>query len=64
MGRGRPPKAYARSDARIEEDVYERLSHGDLDAHEVTVQVKDGTMVVYLIGDLDYRGADDSFTTP
>ena len=30
----------------------------------VTVQVKDGTMVVYLIGDLDYRGADDSFTTP
>ena len=32
--------------------------------HPVTVQVKDGTMVVYLIGDLDYRGADDSFTTP
>ena len=30
----------------------------------VTVQVQDGTTVVYLIGDLDYRGADGSFTTP
>jgi hypothetical protein len=31
---------------------------------QLTLQVKDGTMVVYLIADLDYRGADDGFTTP
>ncbi|WP_302053527.1 hypothetical protein [Nocardioides panacis] len=31
---------------------------------QVTVQVKDGTTVVYLIQGLDYRGADGSFTTP
>jgi hypothetical protein len=51
---GRPPKAYARSDARIEEDVYERLSRGDLDAHDVTVSVKDGE--VTLSGTVPHRG--------
>jgi hypothetical protein len=35
-----------------------------LAGRSVTVQVKDGTAVVYLVQGLDYRGADGSFTTP
>ncbi len=37
------PVGYARSDARILEDVCDRLTeHGELDVREVTVEVRDG----------------------
>ncbi len=40
--RGRGPKGYQRSDARIEEDVHDRLTHDRyVDASEVSVTVKD-----------------------
>ena len=40
---GKGPKGYRRSDERIREAVSERLTrHGDLDASEIEVAVKDG----------------------
>lgn len=40
--RGRGPKSYTRSDARIEEDVNDRLTEdGAVDASDITVTVKD-----------------------
>jgi len=45
-GRGFGPRGYTRSDARIEEDVNERLSHGALDASDVEVSVKDGEVTL------------------
>jgi len=41
------PKDYHRSDERIYEDVCERLTfHGQIDAHNVRVQVKDGEVTL------------------
>ncbi|WP_052773030.1 BON domain-containing protein [Luteimonas sp. FCS-9] len=52
--RGVGPKGYARSDARITEDVCEQLTHSDeIDAREVSVRVHDG--VVTLEGHVDQR---------
>ena len=54
--RGRGPKHYVRSDARIEEDVHDRLTDDALvDAREVTVSVKDRE--VTLDGTVDSRRA-------
>lgn len=40
--RGRGPKGYVRSDARIEEDIHDRLTDDRfVDAREITVSVKD-----------------------
>jgi len=51
---GRGPKGYSRSDDRVKEDVCERLMHnGDVDAGDVEVEVKDGT--VTLTGSVDAR---------
>ncbi|EYF04630.1 BON domain-containing protein [Chondromyces apiculatus] len=51
---GRGPKGYKRSDERIHEDVCEALSdRHDVDASEVTVQVKDGE--VTLVGTVHDR---------
>ena len=45
--RGIGPKGYARSDARITEDVCEHLMHDDdVDAREVSVQVRDGVVTL------------------
>jgi osmotically-inducible protein OsmY len=39
---GRGPRSWRRSDQRIEDDVYERLSrHGYIDASEINIEVKD-----------------------
>lgn len=44
---GRGPKGYARSDARVREDVCERLAaDGAVDASEVTVEVRDGDVTL------------------
>ncbi|AKT39673.1 BON domain-containing protein [Chondromyces crocatus] len=44
---GRGPKGYKRSDERILEDICEALSYRhDIDASEVTVQVKDGEVTL------------------
>lgn len=54
--RGRGPKGYARSDARIEEDVNDRLTdHPGVDASEIEVTVKDRE--VTLNGTVDSRRA-------
>ncbi len=51
---GRGPRGYVRSDERILEDVCERMSrHGQLDAGNIDVEVKDGE--VYLAGDVASR---------
>lgn len=51
---GRGPKGYKRSDARIEEDVNERLmQHPDIDATEIEVKVHDG--VVTLAGAVESK---------
>jgi osmotically-inducible protein OsmY len=43
----RGPKGYQRSDARIGEDVFERLSGADrIDVSEVTLLVRDGTVTL------------------
>jgi uncharacterized protein (TIGR02284 family) len=42
----RGPKGYRRSDERIREDVCERLMMSGLDASEVTVDVRDGTVIL------------------
>lgn len=45
--RGRGPKNYARSDARIQEDISERLwDADDVDASDVTVEVKSGEVTL------------------
>lgn len=52
--RGRGPKNYSRSDDRITEDINERLMDADdIDASEISVQVKDG--VVTLEGSVEQR---------
>lgn len=44
---GKGPKGYRRSDERIREDVNEALERdGDLDASEITVDVKDGEVLL------------------
>jgi hypothetical protein len=54
--RGKGPKNYRRSDERIHEEICERLSlHGDLDASDIEVQVKGGT--VTLTGEVSERAA-------
>lgn len=54
--RGRGPKGWQRADARILEEVCERLTEDDrIDASNVEVQVKDG--VVTLSGDVEDRRA-------
>jgi osmotically-inducible protein OsmY len=51
---GRGPKNYRRSDARIMDDVCERLTrHPDIDASDVEVDVKD--CIVTLRGHVDSR---------
>jgi osmotically-inducible protein OsmY len=45
--RGHGPKDYARSDARVYEDVCESLTrHDGVDARDVAVSVKDGEVTV------------------
>lgn len=45
--RGQGPKGYTRSDERIREDICERLmQHGDIDASELSIDVKDGTVIL------------------
>lgn len=45
--RGRGPKGFHRSDDRIREDVCERLSdHGNLDASEIEVEVREGEVIL------------------
>lgn len=52
--RGRGPKGYMRSDERISEDICERLTRDpEIDASEISVEVKDGT--VTLRGSVDER---------
>ena len=54
--RGRGPKGYVRSDARIEEDIHDRLTDDPfLDAREITVTVKDREIT--LDGTVDSRRA-------
>lgn len=51
---GRGPKNYTRSDARIQEDISERLwNDDDIDATDVSVEVKDGE--VTLRGNVEHR---------
>lgn len=51
---GKAPKGYQRSDERIKEDVCEALRmHGDIDASEIEVDVKDG--IVTLAGTVESR---------
>ena len=42
----RGPKNYTRSDERIREDVCERLMQSDLDASDVTVEVRQATVIL------------------
>ena len=52
--RRRGPKGYQRSDSRIHEDVCEHLANTQhIDANDVTVEVKDGT--VTLLGTVPHR---------
>lgn len=52
--RGRGPRNYSRSDERIKEDISERLwDADDVDASDVTVEVKDGE--VTLRGNVEQR---------
>jgi osmotically-inducible protein OsmY len=43
---GRGPKGYKRTDERIKEDLYERLMNQDIDASEVTVEVKEAKVTL------------------
>ena len=53
---GRGPRGYKRPDARIEEDINERLTrHGMIDATDIEVSVKEGG--VTLRGTVDSRRA-------
>jgi hypothetical protein len=41
------PKGYRRSDRRIEEDIYERLTrHGGLDARAIEIEIDDGDVIL------------------
>jgi hypothetical protein len=40
------PKGYTRSDARISEEICERLSHSRLDVEDVSVSVNEGTALL------------------
>jgi osmotically-inducible protein OsmY len=52
--RGRGPKGYSRSDARILEDINEKLFDDDhVDASEITVEVRQG--IVALSGTVEHR---------
>ena len=52
---GRGPRNYRRDDGRIHEDVCEMLTrHGNIDASDVEVEVKDGE--VFLRGSVETRG--------
>ncbi len=52
--RGRGPKGYKRSDARIKEDVCDRLAYdAHIDASDIEVDVKDS--IVTLSGSIDCR---------
>ena len=53
-GWGRGPKGYQRSDARILEDVCDRLMYSDVDAGEIEVRVENGE--VTLSGSVRDRG--------
>jgi len=54
--RGRGPRGYRRSDARISEDLHDRLTDDPhLDASAVTVQVSGGEVTLY--GNVDSREA-------
>ncbi|MFI4893246.1 MAG: BON domain-containing protein [Phycisphaerales bacterium JB058] len=53
QGQGRPPKAYKRSDERIQEDIYERLTHSGMDCSDIEVSVDSGE--VNLKGEIDSR---------
>lgn len=54
--RGRGPKGYVRSDARIEEDIHDHLTDDRIvDAREITVRVKDREIT--LNGTVDSRRA-------
>lgn len=54
--RGRGPKGYQRSDARIEEDIHDRLTDDRLvDARDITISVKDREIT--LDGTVDSRRA-------
>jgi hypothetical protein len=44
--RGRPPKAYRRSDERILDDIVERLMIGAVDASEIEVKVEGGEVTL------------------
>lgn len=51
---GKGPKGYQRADERIREEVCERLArHGEIDASEIEVQVREGEVV--LQGQVDSR---------
>lgn len=51
---GKGPKGYRRSDERIREEVSEALSaHGDIDASEIEIEVKDG--LITLTGTVESR---------
>jgi osmotically-inducible protein OsmY len=44
---GRGPKGYQRSDERVREDVHDALTRdGDLDASQITVEVKDAEVTL------------------
>ncbi len=53
QNRGQAPKSYKRSDERIQEDVYERLTHSGMDCSDLEVSVKSG--VVEIKGEIDSR---------
>ncbi|TDK39599.1 BON domain-containing protein [Rhizobium deserti] len=60
--RGKGPKGYQRSDARIEEDINDRLSDDPmLDASNITVTVKGGEVTLdgFVSSRLDKRRAED-----
>lgn len=60
--RGKGPKGYQRADARIEEDVNDRLSDDPaLDASDISVTVKDGeiTLSGFVANRWDKRRAED-----
>lgn len=43
---GRAPKAYTRSDDRVQEDIYERLTHSDIDCTDIEVNVDKGEVTL------------------
>lgn len=44
---GRGPKSYRRSDQRIKEDIYDRLTeHGQVDASDIEVEVRETEVIL------------------